>query len=58
MTVVEAFVRGDVEGRGLFLVVGVWAQAYEAGSLAPEGRKLGGNLDDAGRLTDLLYAAL
>ena len=58
MTVVEALIRGDAEGRGLFLVVGVGAEACEAGSLTLEGRELGGDFDDVGRLLDLFYAAL
>ena len=57
-TVVEASVRGDAEGRGFLLVVWIRTEACEAGSLAPEGCKLGGYLDDPGRLPDLFYAAL
>src|SRR5215208_4062581 len=57
-TVVEALVRGDAERRGFLLVVRVGAEACEAGSLTAEGRKLGGHLDDPGRLPDLFYAAL
>src|SRR5215216_7194003 len=57
-TVVEALVRGDTEGRGFLLVVWVGTETCEAGSLASEGRKLGGHLDDPGRLSDLFYAAL
>ena len=57
-TVVEALVRGDAEGRGFLLVVWVGTETCEAGSLASEGRKLGGHLDDPGRLSDLFYAAL
>jgi hypothetical protein len=57
-TIVEAAVRGDAERRGFLLVVWVGTEAHEAGSLALEGCKLGGNLDDAGRLPDLFYAAL
>jgi hypothetical protein len=57
-TVVEALVRGDAKGRGFLLVVWVGTEACEAGSLAPEGRELGGHLDDPGRLPDLFYAAL
>jgi hypothetical protein len=57
-TVVEALVRGDTEGRGFLLMVWVGTEACEAGSLASEGRKLGGHLDDAGRLSDLFNAAL
>ena len=57
-TVIEAAVWGDAEGRGLFLMVGVGAEAREAGSLAFEGRELGGHFDDVGGLPDLLYAAL
>jgi hypothetical protein len=57
-TVVEALVRGDAEGRGFLLVVWVGTETCEAGSLASEGRKLGGHLDDPGRLPDFFYAAL
>ena len=57
-TVVEALVRRDAEGRGFLLVVWVWTEACEAGSLAPEGCELGGHLDDPGRLPDPFYAAL
>jgi hypothetical protein len=57
-TVVEASVQGDAERRGLLLVVGIGAEACEAGPLALEGRELGGNLDNAGCLSDLFYAAL
>ena len=57
-TVVEAAVLGDAERRGFLLVVWVGTEAHEAGSLTLEGCKLGGNLDDAGRLPDLFYAAL
>jgi hypothetical protein len=39
-------------------MVGVGAEACEAGSLTFEGRELGGHLDDIGRLPDLLYTAL
>ncbi len=58
VAVVETLFRVDAEGRGLLLVVGVGAEACEAGPLALEGRELGGDLDDVGGLPDLLYAAL
>src|SRR3954454_8547323 len=58
MTVVEPLFGVDAEGGGFLLVVGVGAEACKAGSLAFEGRELGGHLDDVGGLSDLFYAAL
>src|SRR5215210_3635223 len=56
MAVVEAFVRRDAKGWSFLLVVRVGAEAGEPGALTPEGRELGGYLDDVGRLSDLFYA--
>src|SRR5215217_2974242 len=57
-TVVEALVRGDAERGGLLGVFWVGAETNEAGSLAPKGGELRGDLDYVRRLPDLLYAAV
>lgn len=57
-TVVEVSLCMYRKRRGLLGVVWVWAETDEAGSLAPEGGELGGDLDDVRRLPYLLYAPL
>jgi hypothetical protein len=57
-TMVKVPLRMHGERRSFFGMVGVRAEADEAGSLAPEGNELGGYLDDVSRFADLLYAAL
>ncbi len=57
-TVVKAAIWRHAEGRCFLRVVGVGAQADEAGALAAEGCELRGDLDDIGSLPDLLDAAV
>jgi hypothetical protein len=57
-TIIETPVRGDAERGGLLGVFRVGAETDEAGSLAPKGGELGGDLDYIRRLPDLLNAAV